>query len=116
MKNPLDNSSPNLRLGRNPASRRIAEELELTQSVSASGLAANLVIAILVVAGLWGKAGVIHLLAWFAYMACAVGVRFVLFRAYQRGQTSLRNSPHWGKIITGGNLLIGLGWAWMGVV
>jgi signal transduction histidine kinase/CheY-like chemotaxis protein len=116
MNNPLDSSSPNLRLGRNPASRLIAEELELTQSVSASGLAANLVIAILVVAGLWGKAGVIHLLAWFAYMACAVGVRFVLFRAYQRGQTSLRNSPHWGKIITGGNLLIGLGWAWMGVV
>ncbi len=116
MNNPLDKTVSGLRLGQNPANRLIAEELELTQSVSASGLAANLVIALLVVAGFWGAAGAAHLLGWFAYMLCAVGTRFVLFRAYQRGQTSLRNSPHWGKIIAGGNLMIGIGWGWMGMV
>lgn len=96
--------------------RRLVEELALIQSVSVDGLVANVCIAALVAVSLADSSGKAHTLAWFGYMMCAVAARYVLHRAYHRSRSALRQNPHWGRIITGSNLLLGLGWAWMGVL
>lgn len=90
-----------------------ADEMALIQSVSAYGLLANAVAAMLVSVALWRTAGATHVLIWLACMLAAIAVRYLLHRAYSRAQENLRENANWGGIIAGSNFLIGCAWGWI---
>ena len=102
----------------NPSDRRNdevyrADERALVQSVSAYGLTANAAAAMLVSVALWRPAGATNVLIWLACMLCALGVRYVLHRAYDRAPDRLNQDANWGHIVTGSNFLIGCAWGWI---
>jgi len=101
----------------NPAERRKEEvfrtdEMALIQSVSAYGLAANTVAAMLVAFAVWPTLGMLHGLIWLACLLCATAVRYLLHRAYSRAADSLKEDANWGRIVAGSNFLIGCAWGW----
>ena len=89
-----------------------ADEMALIQGVSAYGLAANAVAAVLVAVALRHTAGETHLFLWLAGMLFTIAIRYVLHRAYLRAEDSLKEDPNWGRIVTGSNFLIGCAWGW----
>jgi signal transduction histidine kinase/CheY-like chemotaxis protein len=100
-----------------PAERRKEEvfrtdEMALIQSVSAYGLVANAVAAMLVVVALGPALGLLHGLVWLACLLGATAIRYLLHRAYTRAADSLKEDANWGRIVAGSNFLLGCAWGW----
>ena len=89
-----------------------ADEMTLIQSVSAHGLAAHLVAAIVTAVVAWPTEGITHVSIWAGCMGIALALRFVLYLAYKRSGQTLSGDPNWYHIVAASNLLIGVAWGW----
>ena len=102
----------------NTADRRSADafhidEMTSLQGVGMYGLAANAAAALLIAVALWKIADATHLFIWLAGMLCAIGLRFLLHRAYGRAESKLKEDANWSNIVAGSNFLMGCGWGWV---
>lgn len=86
--------------------------MTLIQSVSAHGLAAHLIAAVVMAVMVSSVEGVPHAAIWAGCMVVALALRFLLYIAYKRSAQSLQTDPNWPRIVTASNLLIGLAWGW----
>lgn len=88
------------------------DEMTLIQSVSAHGLLAHLVGGGVLTVVAARAEGLTHVLVWVALLVVAIGLRFMLYLAYQRAGESLRADRYWSTIVVVSNLLVGACWGW----
>jgi signal transduction histidine kinase/ActR/RegA family two-component response regulator len=90
------------------------DEMTLIQSVSDHGLLAHGVAAAFTAMTVVRSTDLIPVMVWLFLMYCAIGIRYMLYRAYKRAHAELRSDRYWGRIVAISNFLIGAGWGWAG--
>lgn len=90
--------------------RVLAEQVRLLYSQASHGFVVTLVIATLLVIGLWKVVDHVWLLVWFGLIGLITLGRYVLVRAYQRASQPNADNKHWLLPFTIGAGFAGFAW------
>ncbi|MEA2093945.1 MAG: diguanylate cyclase, partial [Pseudomonadota bacterium] len=92
-----------------------SEQTELVYTQAPIALGTALLVALLIMAGLWGVADHLQLMIWFGAQLAQTVVRSVLVYRYRHSDTENRKNSRWAQLYLAGTLVSGIIWGCAGL-